>query len=187
MHTTPVSLLQRLSRPAPEQRDWDRLVELFTPLLYIWARRLGAQEADASDLVQDVLLTLVQKLPEFSYDPDKSFHAWLHTLINNRWRNHCRRRATAQTVEYHDGDLPEQNPVEALSEEEHQQYLSRRALELLKNDFEYSTWKACWETVVNERPIDEVGKELGLSIDAVYTARSRTLRRLREELTGFFD
>lgn len=187
MHTTPVSLLQRLSKPAPDQRDWDRLVELFTPLLYVWGRRLGAQEADASDLVQDVLLTLVKKLPELSYDPNKSFHAWLHTLMHNRWRNHCRRRAVAQTVEYVDGDLVDANPVDSLSEEEHRQYLTRRALELLQKDFELSTWKACWETVVEGRSVMEVALELGLSTDAVYTARSRTLRRLREELTGFID
>src|ERR1700683_2286714 len=90
MYTTPVSLLQRL-RQSGEPQDWRRLVELYTPFLAAWAHRLGARSADADDLVQDVLTTLVQKLPEFAYDPNKSFRGWLLTIARNRWRDQLRR------------------------------------------------------------------------------------------------
>jgi RNA polymerase sigma-70 factor (ECF subfamily) len=67
MNTTPVGLLERLL--APHSRDaWDRFVELYTPFLYYWARRIGLQESDAADLVQEVFAVLLQKLPEFSYE-----------------------------------------------------------------------------------------------------------------------
>src|SRR5438128_1371907 len=92
MDTTPPSLLERLRRPN-EERAWDQFVNLYTPLLYRWARARGLQEADAGDLVQDVLVLLVRRLPEFRYDPGKSFRAWLHTITLNCWRDRQRRRS----------------------------------------------------------------------------------------------
>src|SRR5688572_20304611 len=89
---TPASLLERLRQPA-EQQAWSRFVRLYTPLLYSWARRLGLQPEDASDLVQDVLTLLVQKLPEFHYDRHKRFRGWLWTVTLNRFRENHRRRA----------------------------------------------------------------------------------------------
>src|SRR5687767_14676256 len=86
MDSTPQSLLEKL-RLAPEPACWDRFVQLYTPLLYDWARRLHLQDADAADLVQDVLLALVRKLPEFEYQPQKSFRAWLRTMLVNKWRD----------------------------------------------------------------------------------------------------
>src|SRR5438552_17277524 len=80
MYTTPVSLLERLHQPAADEA-WQRFVKLYTPLLYHWACRVGLQGADAADLVQDVLTLLVQKLPEFKYDSQKSFRAWLRTVM----------------------------------------------------------------------------------------------------------
>ncbi len=74
MDSTPPSLLERLRLPG-EEAAWGRFVELYTPLLFFWARRLGLQEADAADLVQDVFRALVRKLPGFVYEPGKSFRA----------------------------------------------------------------------------------------------------------------
>src|SRR5438876_4447688 len=95
MHSTPVSLLERLRRPA-EPEAWGRFVHLYTPLLYYWSRRAGLQPSDAADLVQDVLTTLVQKLPEFRYDEHKSFRAWLRTVTLNKWRDRRKRHAPEQ-------------------------------------------------------------------------------------------
>jgi len=64
LHTTPPSLLDRL-RQAPEEADWRRLVHLYTPLLFSWARRAGATEHEAADVTQDVFLVLVRALPTF--------------------------------------------------------------------------------------------------------------------------
>lgn len=187
MDPTPVSLLERLRAPVAAQRDWEQLVDLCTPLLYCWARRMGAQEADVADLVQDVLMTLVRRLPDFTYDPGKSFHGWLQSLIRNRWRNHRRQQATARTVEHVVEDLVEVDNGDSLSEEEYRQHLAHRALELMKTDFQPTTWKACWATVMDNRPVTEVAAELGLSTGAVYLARFRVLSRLRQELRELWD
>src|ERR1700719_3689870 len=92
MDRTPASLLEQVRNPA-DQEAWKRFVHLFTPLLFHWAHRIRLQDQDAADLVQDVFTVLVQKLPEFHYDPHKSFRAWLKTVLLNKWRQHQRHRA----------------------------------------------------------------------------------------------
>jgi RNA polymerase sigma-70 factor (ECF subfamily) len=72
MHTTPITLLERLRRPN-DQEAWTRFVRLYTPLLFYWGRRCGLQAQDAADLTQDVFTTLYQRLPEFRYDEHRSF------------------------------------------------------------------------------------------------------------------
>jgi RNA polymerase sigma-70 factor (ECF subfamily) len=173
MDTTSVSLLERLRQPA-ESQAWGRFVDLYTPLIYYWARRVGLGSEEAADLVQDVLTLLVQKLPELQYDPEKSFRGWLRTVTLNKWRENRRRRGIALTTA-------------GFWQVEYQQHLVGRALKLMQAEFQESTWKACWECVVAGKPAAQVAEELGLTVDAVYAAKSRVLRRLREELTGLLD
>src|SRR6059058_4998522 len=91
MFSTPASLLERLRKPN-ELTAWDRFAELYSPLLFHWAKRLGQQDSDAADLVQDVFLILYRKLPEFQYDSARSFRAWLKTVFLNRARQRLRER-----------------------------------------------------------------------------------------------
>jgi RNA polymerase sigma-70 factor (ECF subfamily) len=187
MDKTPASLLEKLRQPG-QPHAWNRFVDLFTPLLYHWARGVGLQSSDASDLVQDVLLLLLRKLPDFHYDPHRSFRAWLKTVTLNRWRSG--RRAAGLPREPGANSLAEvagEDPAEALWEAEYQQHLLARALRVMKADFQPTTWKACWEHVVCGRPAAEVAAELGISCASVYSAKSRVLRRLRQELAGLLD
>jgi RNA polymerase sigma-70 factor (ECF subfamily) len=181
MFTTSTALLARLRQPS-DAEAWTRFVELYTPLLYRWSCRLGLQEADAADLVQDVFGILLRKLPEFDYDPRRSFRGWLHTVLLNHWRD-SPRRAMAPLP----GEVAVADPADEVREAEYRRYLVGRALELMRTDFRPATWRACWECVANDRPAAEVAAELGLSVAAVYIARSRVLRRLRQELTGLLD
>jgi RNA polymerase sigma-70 factor (ECF subfamily) len=182
---TPASLIERLRRPGDEQA-WRRFVRLYTPLLFHWANRAGVAQSEAGDLVQDVLLTLVQKLPTFQYDPSKSFRGWLRTVTLNKWRERCRRASlpTAGTVEL--ADLP--NPAEDdFWEVEYRQHLATQALKLMQNDFEERTWTAFWRHVVDCQPAADVAAASGMSVKAVYLAKSRVLRRLRHELAGLLE
>jgi RNA polymerase sigma-70 factor, ECF subfamily len=182
MQTTPPSLLQQLRSP-DDQLAWRRFVDLYTPLLFYWARRVGLQESDAADLVQEVFTPLIRKLPEFAYDHNKGFRNWLRTVLMNKWRE-IQRRQPSMTV---GGELPERmvgDDIAVLAEEEFQRHLAVRALELMQAEFQPATWKACWECAAVGRPAVEVAAELGMSINAVYLATSRVLRRLRQELAG---
>jgi RNA polymerase sigma-70 factor (ECF subfamily) len=186
MKTTPISLLERVRQPG-EQEAWARFVEMYTPLLYLWSRRLNLQESDAADLVQDVFAVLVQKLPGFVYDRGQSFRCWLRTILANKWRDRMRRAAARPVQEAIVSEPAVPPEIDAQSEQEYRQVVVGRALELMQREFQPATWRACWETVVADRPAAEVAAELGISVDAVYAAKSRVLRRLRKELEGLLD
>jgi RNA polymerase sigma-70 factor (ECF subfamily) len=187
MHSTSVSLLQRLRGPEEQEASWKRFVQLYTPLLFHWARKLGLSAEDAADLVQEVLILLMRKLPEFDYDPQRSFRGWLRTVTHNKWRDYQRLRRVPL-----DGGAADLSNLEAAAdtafdEVEYRQHVVKQALDLMQAEFQPATWKACWEYMIVGRSAEEVSKELGLTINAVYLAKSRVLSRLREELAGLLD
>ena len=189
MESTSSSLLLRLRRPG-EQAAWQRFIDLYSPLLYFWACRMGLDTQDAADLVQDVFVALVQKLPQFRYQPDKGgFRTWLRAVAENRWRDALRKRAAAPTNAGPEALEEALAPDEAsaLWEAEYHQHVLSRAVQIMRSDFEEKTWKACWALVVEGKSGAAVAAELGMKIDAVYAARSRVLRRLRQELEGLMD
>ncbi len=189
LDTTSPTLLDRLASDA-NGVAWGSFVDLYTPMLLAWCRRLGLSDADSADLVQTVFLTLYEKLPEFRYDPARSFRAWLKTVLMNAWRNQARKKRTGMpdAVGTLDPDsIPDTDPRLELEEAEYRAHLVRRALLLMQEHFESSTWQACWEFVVNDRPANDVAAELGLTVNAVYLAKSRVLRHLRQELRGFLE
>lgn len=186
MESTSPTLLEQLKTPT-DAVAWKRFVSLYTPLLYGWARQLGLQDEDAADLLQDVFLLLYQKLPEFDYDKNKSFRGWLRTVTQNKWHDAHRKRALKTVALERDMAQREEQAATVFEAAEYRQHLVNRALQLMRSDFHESTWRACWEVVVNERPADEVAKQLGISANAVYLARSRVIVRLKEQLKGLLS
>ena len=181
MESTPASLVERLKHR--EDADaWARFVNLYTPIIFSWARRIGLQEADAGDLVQDVFAVLVQKMASFRYDPGQSFRAWLKTVAINKIRERQRRRGEVQLINGH--DIVESADSNTFWEVEFRRELVQRALQIMRTDFQPTSWQACWATVVERRSVEDVAAELGLSAGAVYAARFRILARLRVELAG---
>lgn len=189
MHTTSFSLLERLRHQADADANWRRFVRLYTPLLYYWANRLGLEAADAADLVQEVFAVLVQKLPAFDYDRGKSFRGWLRAVLVNKWREQHRRRTVKPQAATDSvlGAVADPDAADPLEEAEYRQHLVGRALQVMQAEFQPATWKACWECVVAGRPPEAVAAELGISVNAVYLAKSRVLRRLHQELRGLLD
>jgi RNA polymerase sigma-70 factor (ECF subfamily) len=168
--------------------DWQRFTAIYTPLLYYWARRVGLHDADAADLVQDVFATLVRVLPHFHYQQQKSFRGWLRTLTINKWRERQRRPRLVQNVDAADlAELTTAPEAETFWETEYRQQLAERAMDVMRTDFEPTTWQAFYESSVNGRPIAEVAQQLGLQQGAVRAAKFRVLRRLRQELAGLLD
>ena len=187
MEKTPASLLERLRRP--DEGAWPRFVDLYTPLLYFWACRMGLQPADAADLVQDVFTILLQKFPEFSYDKTRSFRSWLRTVTLNRLHDNRRRKAAALRDAGPAGleDVAVPPDAEALWDKEYRDHLVGRAAEVMKAEFQPTTWQAFWGLAVEGKSGAEVAAALGLSVEAVYAAKSRVLRRLRQELDGLLE
>ena len=184
MTTTPPSLLDQLHFGG--RSAWDRFVELYAPLLHTWALRLEPQPADAENLVQEVFVTLLQELPRFEDRAGGRFRAWLWTVTVNKHRQ-LRRSPVPVPVGNVEVGQPGGCETDAIEEAEYREYLVARAMRLMQSDFEPATWKACWESVVAGRPAPEVAAELGLTPNAVYLAKARVLRRLRQELAGLLD
>ena len=187
MHSTSDSLLGRLKTTEREREiAWKRFVELYAPLIYHWVLRAGIPQDEAADCVQDVLALLVDKMPQFTYDPRKSFRAWLRTVTVNKCRDALRRRAgvTHSAIPLESGDALALDGVELFTDQEYEQFLVRRALEVMQTEFQSNTWQACWDQVVLGDSASVVAQRLNMSENAVYLAKSRVLRKLREELTG---
>jgi RNA polymerase sigma-70 factor (ECF subfamily) len=188
---TSASLLKKLRQPAvPNAPDaWRRFVQLYTPLLFHWAHRLGATAEDAADLVQEVFTVLVREMPTFRYDPAQRFRGWLWTILLNKWRDRVRQQAIGPS--YADPGAMEAvaapDNVEEFAEEEYRTYLIGRAMEVMQAELPPQDWHACHEYLIRGRPAAEVARELGLSVNQVYLAKSRILRRLRVELEGLLD
>ena len=184
MESTPASLLERV-RHREDGAAWARFVDVYTPVIYGWARRIGLQDADAGDLVQDVFAILVQKMVDFRYDQRQSFRAWLKTVALNKIRERQRRTGEAQLV--NGQDVAESAESNAFWDAEFRRDLLRRAIQIMQNDFQPTTWKACWAVVVERRPAAKVAVDFGITVGAVYAARFRVLSRLRQELIGMLD
>jgi RNA polymerase sigma-70 factor (ECF subfamily) len=194
LNDTPISLLERL-RLGPNSAAWGRLVELYTPLVRGWLHRYGIQSADADDLLQDVLATLLRELPQFRHDLRRgAFRRWLRNVVINRLRAFWRaRKSVLQSPDQAD---PEsvldrlEDPHSDLSrrwDEEHDRHVVRRLLELLEPEFEPSTWQAFRLFALEGLATQEVAARLNLSINAVRIAKHRVLARFRSEIDGLLD
>lgn len=188
MDQTPASLLERLRRPN-ESAAWAQFVDLFTPLLYSWTCRMGLQAEDAADVVQEVFIELLRAMPVFQYDARRSFRAWLRTVLGNKWRDNCRRRnAALRSFEpVNPEDVLAADGTAAFDEAEYRAHLVGRAAEIMQAEFQPATWQAFWALTVEAQSGAAVAAALGMTVDAVYAAKSRVLRRLRQELDGLLD
>ena len=184
MHSTPASLLERLHQPS-ETLAWGRFVDLYSPLLFRWAKQLGLSDHDRADLVQDVFLVLVRKLPEFQYDPVRSFHAWLKTVFLNQHRVRLRNRSPILNDDACDRLAAKSE--HDLEDSEHHAYLIRQAFRLIASEFSAQQQKAFNDYVLGERAPEDVASELNISPGTVYSIKSKILSRLRQELRGLLD
>jgi RNA polymerase sigma-70 factor (ECF subfamily) len=194
MCETSATLLERL-RSQPDGAAWTRLVDLYTPLLRGWLGRHGLQACDVEDLVQDVLAVVVRELPHFRHNHRTgAFRRWLRTIVVHRLRDFWRARRTrprptggSELLSLLEQLSDPDNDLHRLWDEEHDRYVIRRLLERIESEVTPSTWQAFRRVVVEGRDEETVAAELGLSVNAVFIAKSRVLSRLRREADGILD
>ncbi len=179
------SLLIRI-RNQGDHRAWSQFVEIYQPLIQSFARKQGLQEADAADLTQETLRAVARAIERLDFDPRKgSFRGWLFTVVRNKLRNFldAQRRQVRGT-----GDTGMQHVLEALpspegSQEEWDREFERRqfgwAAEQVRTEVQPATWQAFWQTAVEGKSGEEVARSLGMSVAAVYLAKSRTMAKLK--------
>ena len=187
---TSLSLLERARGLDPDA--WRRLVQLYSPLVFYWARRSGLSDVDAADLVQEVWLSVSKSLSGFHRDAQSgAFRGWLWMIARNKISDHFRKHSGGPEASGGTDALqilqnfPEYEPADDTGVEENG--LLHRALELIRPEFEERTWQAFWRLTVDGRSAAEVAQELGVLPNAVHQAKFRVLRRLRTEMAGLVE
>jgi RNA polymerase sigma factor (sigma-70 family) len=183
---TRASLLLRLRDPRDEAA-WGEFVDLYAPVVHGYLRKRGLQDADADDLCQDVLGAVAGAVGRLEYDPARgAFRNWLFTVVRHKladWRAAGEKRAQG-TGDSATHRLLEQVPCPAQEEAEWEAEWEDRvfawACTQVRREVTDATWQAFWRTAVDGLPGKQVAADLGLSVAAVYSARSRVLARLKE-------
>ena len=176
-----------------DEDAWRRLVQLYGPLVDGWLCRAGLQAADVHDVFQDVFQAVAAGIGDFRRErPSDSFRGWLRTISRNKLADHFRRRTTAPVASGGSETLrrlaelasPAVEYPPEIDETEDLRQLRLRAMELIRGEFEPKTWEMFWQVVIAGRATDAVGRDFGVTPSAVRLAKSRVLRRLREEMEG---
>ena len=186
---TRITLLNRI-RETDDADAWSEFARLYGPVVYGFARKRGLQDADASDLVQEVLRSVARNAHRINYDPRRgTFRGWLYTVTRNKVynflsanKNRPKGGGDAASQERLEQLAGKPDEIEAEWELEYQRRLSGKAMERVRHEFQANTWQAFWGTAVDGRSAAEVGKELKMTTGAVYVAKSRVLARLRDEV-----
>jgi RNA polymerase sigma-70 factor, ECF subfamily len=192
--TTSVSLLERLRAVKPEESDWQRLHSMYLPLIRRWLGRVPGLGHEADDLAQEVLIVVVREIPQFQRQRVGSFRAWLRLVTVNRLRTHRKRQLRRRPSVALDA---EQKFVEQLADSngdlarqwdrEHDRHVFENLLSVVRPNFEPKTWEAFQRFAVEGIPAAQVSAELGTTENAVLQAKSRILKRLRQEAGELLD
>lgn len=184
------SLLARVR--AEEEGAWHRLVRLYGPLVVRWCRKAGLSEQDAEDTSQDVFRAVAEGIHSFRRDKSSdTFRGWVCRITRFKVCDFYRRRerevlaaggtdanlALNQTPEMKFDAAVEPTEQDDLTE------VMQRALALIQPAFKQNTWMAFWKVTVEGRPTADVAEELGMSVGGVHVAKSRVLKRLREDMS----
>ena len=189
MLTTQLSLLARLS-DSDDAIAWRTFVEIYQPVIYRSLRAKGLQHCDADDVAQQVLISVAKSLAIRPHDPNRAlFRTWLSRVIRNAAINAMQRVHSDQAAGGTQAldamsAVPERTAEtdEDLFDREQQRQMFHHIAGVIQSEFEASTWQAFWRTMVDGESIEKVAHELGKQVGSVYAARSRIVKRMRQEM-----
>ena len=191
---TSLSLLGRAADPA-DSDSWNRLVELYAPLMRHWLRQYDVQDCDADDLIQDVLAVLMRELPDFDHSRQVgAFRSWLRRVLVNRLRNYWRDRqhrppakGGSSLAEQLNQLEDENSQLSRVWNEQHDRDVLATLMEVVRPRFEEKTWQAFHRQMFDGQRPDQIAAELDMRLGSVYMARNRVLGALRREAAGLVD
>jgi RNA polymerase sigma-70 factor (ECF subfamily) len=193
---TRASLFGRLAADPGGAAAWDEFVRRYGPKVLQWCRRWGLQEADAQDVSQNVLLLVARQVASFRYDPARSFRAWLKTITRRAWcdwleaQKRPGRGSGDSQVHTLLASVEAGDDLERRVEEEYTRELFEAASARVRLRVELQTWEAFRLTALDGLPGAEAAAKLAMKVGAVFVAKNRVEKMLREtirELEGDGD
>lgn len=179
---TPLPLIEELAI-AGSPAGWERFVFLYDPFLRSRLARNGLQDCDERDLIQEIYAIVCRRLPDFRHNGRTgAFRCWLREITIRVLQNYFRgkkRHPILQNSDWVDQLADSSSSQSAEWDREHDFVVAERLLELVRAEFETSTYEAFHRTVLGEEDAGEVAESLNITVNAVYIARSRVLARLR--------
>src|SRR5207249_2549012 len=177
MIATPISLLERLKLAKPDASDWQRLQEIYPPLIRSLLARVPGIRDEIEDITQEVLVVLLREMSSFERRRDGSFRAWLRQVTVNRVRAFQKARqrrpiaGLGEAAELLLAQLEDSDSTLARQwDQEYDTHVFQKLLVMVRGDFEPNTWKAFQRFAVDGLPAARVAGELGISESAVVQA-----------------
>ena len=194
MSETSLSLLDRVCS-GTEQAAWQRLVDVYVPLLQQWLRQYSLQASDADDLIQEVMATAYRELPKFEHNGRQgAFRNWLKRILIYRlrsfWRDRKYRPRTGGGTDFQRHLQEFEDPTSGLSRlwnHEHDRVVLQQLWESVRPRFSEKTCAAFRRQVIDGMSASDVAKELEMTVNAVLIAKSRVLKELRREGRGLLE
>jgi RNA polymerase sigma-70 factor (ECF subfamily) len=186
--STRVTLLHRLSQNPSDQPSWSEFVRVYGPAIRTWLVHWGLQEADAQDVAQNVLLRLTAKLPQFQYDPSRSFRGWLKTLTHHAWHDFVteagyRNRGSGDSAVLEQlQSVAAREDLAARIEATFDKELLEVALVRVRERVAETTWEAFRLAALDGIAPQQVADRLGVRVSQVYLAKHRVQKLVQEEL-----
>jgi RNA polymerase sigma-70 factor (ECF subfamily) len=185
LHTHP-SLLLRL-RDLADGEAWQLFADIYAPLVFRYCKKQGLQDADTSDVTQDVLAQVARSIRTFDYQPERGrFRDWLGAVVRSKLVRFHQKASRREAAAPADEAVPLLDDLTAAADAEwaaqFNAHLVRVALERIRPAFDAHNWRAFELVWVENLPATEVAGTTGLTASAVYVAKSRILKRLREEI-----
>src|SRR4051794_14847813 len=185
---TRITLLGKLRFNPCDPTAWDEFVEHYSPRILAWCRRWGAQEADAEDITQMVLLKLSQKMGDFSYDATRSFRGWLKTIAHHAWYDFRKNQqrlgqgsGDTQFAQLLDNVEARDDLLKQIDEECARQLLAEAML-LVQLRVAPATWQAFRLTALEGMSGADAGRSLGVPASQVFVYKFRVQKLLEEEM-----
>jgi len=180
--STHISLLERLG-DSQDASAWREFHDRYAALIIGFARRRNLQPADCDDVAQNVLLTLSRKMPEFQYDPAKGkFRSYLKTIaLHAIFKKQHERHGEVHLEYLQDATraAAEDETIDEAWEAEWRQYHVRLGMRAVAAEFNDADRRAFQQYALDGRDASEVAEALSMSVDQVYQAKSRIMRRLK--------
>ena len=180
-YTTRSSHIERLRRQ--EEAAWREFYEKYRDMIYAVGAKQNLSDEDCRDLMQSVMMVCCERLKTFVYTPEHCrFRTWLSQVVRNvafniRRRNHKAHPPIAAPETF---EIPE---IDLAFMREYEAFLLERALDTLRQSVDSETYCAFELLVLQERSVPDTVRITGKTPTALYSIKSRCLKRLRDIVT----